>query len=191
MKHEGRCHCGVIRAEFETAESLSPRACQCGFCRLHGARTVSNPDGAAVLHVAGPVIRYRFGTKTTDYLICAGCGVYVAATAEIGGQLYVTLNLNTFADPRLDLAAEPAMMARAPRKGRNGGGRAGRRCVCSNQSVESPASVSLMREAGAPTILAKSSPAMARSRSSCRRFPVERALSNVALIPVPWITNRS
>lgn len=105
--HEGRCHCGAIRVAFQTGKLLAPRACQCGFCLQHGARTVSDPDGTAVLTLGGPVVRYRFGTKTTDYILCARCGVYVAATSEIGGRRYATLNLNAFDDPRPDLAAAP------------------------------------------------------------------------------------
>lgn len=106
-RHLGKCHCGAIRIEFETEKPLTPRACQCGFCRRHGARTVSDPDGAAVLALGGEVIRYRFATRTTAYILCAGCGVYVAAAAEIGGRDYATLNLNAFDDARLDLATEP------------------------------------------------------------------------------------
>lgn len=103
----GQCHCGSIRFRFETKRPLSPRACQCGFCRRHGARTVADPDGAAVLTLDADTIRYRFGTGTTDFLICGRCGVYVGATAELGGELYATLNLNAFDDPRLDLPAAP------------------------------------------------------------------------------------
>lgn len=107
MEHRGQCHCGALRLIFESARPLAPRACQCGFCRRHGARTVSDPEGSALLTLNGPAIRYRFATQTTDYLICARCGVYVAAVSEIGGCLYATLNLNAFDDPRPDLAAEP------------------------------------------------------------------------------------
>lgn len=54
----------------------------------------------------GPeTMRYRFGTGTTEFLICERCGVYVAAVATIGGGLFATLNLNAFDDPRLDLDA--------------------------------------------------------------------------------------
>lgn len=107
MNHAGQCHCGAIRVAFETAAPLAPRACQCRFCRKHGARTVSDPDGAATLTLAGPVLRYRFATKSSDYILCAVCGVYVGALAEIDGQAYATLNLNAFDDPRLDLEATP------------------------------------------------------------------------------------
>jgi hypothetical protein len=107
MGHAGQCHCGALRFAFETAKLLAPRACQCGFCRRHGARTVSDPAGSATLALGAETIRYRFGTGTTDFLICGRCGVYVGAAADLGGRLYVTLNLNAFDDPRLDLDGAP------------------------------------------------------------------------------------
>lgn len=95
----GGCHCGAIRFTFETGKPLSPRACQCRFCRKQGARTVSDPAGAAELELGPATRRYRFGTGTTDFLFCARCGVYVGAVARIGQADYVTLNLNAFDDP--------------------------------------------------------------------------------------------
>ena len=46
----GGCHCGNLKVAFET--SLDPsilqlRACQCSFCRRHGAVTTSDPGGHA------------------------------------------------------------------------------------------------------------------------------------------------
>lgn len=105
MIHAGQCHCGAIRFSFESDAPLAPRACQCGFCRRHGARTVSDPAGAAALILGPQTSRYRFGTGTADFLICGRCGTYVGAAVEIDGAHYVTLNLNAFDDPRLDLAA--------------------------------------------------------------------------------------
>ncbi len=107
MLYQGQCHCGAIRVRFETAKPLAPRACLCGFCRKHGARTVTDPHGSATLALGGAVLRYRFATKSSDYLICARCGVYVGALAEIDGASYATLNLNAFDDPRPDLEAAP------------------------------------------------------------------------------------
>jgi hypothetical protein len=104
QRHAGQCHCGAIRFGFETARPLAPRACQCRFCRRHGARTVTDPAGAALLALGPETLRYRFGTGTSDFLICGRCGVYVGATADLDGQLYATLSLNAFDDPRLDLA---------------------------------------------------------------------------------------
>ena len=74
-------------AEWHRAlRPLAPRACQCGFCRRHGARTVSDPAGAASLSLGEKAMRYRFGTGTTDFLICGRCGVYVAALAQMKQQ---------------------------------------------------------------------------------------------------------
>lgn len=106
-RHAGQCHCGAIRVAFETEHPLAPRACQCGFCRKHGARTVTDPEGSAVLTLGPATLRYRFASKVTDFLICGRCGVYVGALAEIDETDYVTLNLNAFDDPRFDLPAEP------------------------------------------------------------------------------------
>jgi hypothetical protein len=107
MLHRGQCHCGAISLEFRTGAPLDPRACQCGFCRGHNARTVSDPRGSALVSPGAETIRYRFGMGTTDFLICGRCGIYVGAMTEIEGRLYATLNLNAFDDPRLELIAEP------------------------------------------------------------------------------------
>jgi len=107
VRHAGRCHCGALRATFETPKPLAPRACQCRFCRSHGARTVADPDGSATLSLGPETNRYRFGSGATDFLICSRCGVYLGATVEIDGRTYATLNLNAFDEPRLDLLAEP------------------------------------------------------------------------------------
>ena len=104
---DGRCHCGAIAFEFETAEPLAPRACQCGFCRRHNVRMVSDPNGSARLRLGPETRGYRFGTGTTDFLFCGRCGIYVGAMAELDGETLVTLNLNAFDDPRLELEAAP------------------------------------------------------------------------------------
>ena len=67
---------------------------------------VSDPEGSAVLTLGPETRRYRFGTGTTDFLFCGRCGVYVGAIAELDGRTLVTLNLNAFDEPQLDLAAE-------------------------------------------------------------------------------------
>lgn len=103
----GGCHCGALKVELETAGALAPRACQCRFCRRHGARMVSDPEGLAVLTLGPEAQRYRFGTRTTDFIFCGRCGTYVGALAELDGRVFATLNLNTFDDPRPDLEAAP------------------------------------------------------------------------------------
>ena len=99
----GHCHCGAIRVELTTAlpvEDLPLRACQCGFCRRHGALTTSDPQGYLHIEAApGSANRYRFGVGITDFLLCAECGVYVAATMESDGELTAVLNVAGVALP--------------------------------------------------------------------------------------------
>jgi hypothetical protein len=101
--HKGSCHCGAIelRLTLSSAPEETPvRACACSFCRAHGARTVTNPDGQVEVRVQDPVClrRYRFGLETADYLICASCGVYVGALADTESGLRATVNVNALDD---------------------------------------------------------------------------------------------
>jgi hypothetical protein len=108
VNYDGGCHCGALRFSFETDRPLSPRACQCGFCRRHNARAVSDPDGAATLVLGPETIRYRFGLGVTDFLICGRCGVYIGALARIDGADLMTLNLDAFDEPHLGMEAVPS-----------------------------------------------------------------------------------
>lgn len=99
MRYQGRCHCGAIEYGYQTA--LAPRdwairACQCTFCRAHGARSTSDPGGLVEFHVGKPerLRRYRFGHGITDFLVCAECGVYVGATTTVGSALLAIVNVN-------------------------------------------------------------------------------------------------
>jgi hypothetical protein len=49
------------------------------------------------------IIRYRFATKTADFLICAKCGVYVAAQMYQDQRYYAVANLRTL-DSQADFA---------------------------------------------------------------------------------------
>lgn len=95
----GTCHCGALRVEFRT--KLAPaqvqvRACQCSFCRTHGALSISDPGGRLTFHVTDPraLVRYRFGLKLADFLICARCGTYMGVFMEDAGGALGVLNLN-------------------------------------------------------------------------------------------------
>ena len=99
----GGCHCGNLTLVFETRlkrKKLRPRACRCSFCRAHGARTVTDPAGTLRIGVGDPsrCTVYRFGLRTADYLVCAGCGVYVAAVMREPDGIWATINVNALAD---------------------------------------------------------------------------------------------
>ena len=98
MIHRGGCHCGALRYELHTQLALAQlplRACQCAFCRAQGALSTSDPSGTVRFEIDAEPIRYRFGLKTADFLVCGQCGVYVGATIEDGGRAWAILNANT------------------------------------------------------------------------------------------------
>jgi len=109
----GGCHCGNLSFVFEATaplESLGLRTCMCSFCRAHGARNTSDPNGTIRISVrdGARLERYRFGLKTSDFLICRTCGVYIGAHLPHPGGGWFTVNVNAFDDkPSLDVPFEP------------------------------------------------------------------------------------
>ncbi|HEX3407144.1 MAG TPA: aldehyde-activating protein [Caulobacteraceae bacterium] len=99
----GACHCVAVSVRFETAidpAAIDVRADQCGFCRRHGAKTVSDPAGRLALAFREAAVeRYRFGTRSSDFIVCRACGAYVAAIIEGYGVLnVVAADIRAFAD---------------------------------------------------------------------------------------------
>lgn len=106
-RYEGGCHCGNLLFVFDASaplEALGLRADRCSFCRAHGTRNTSDPNGAISISVrdAGALMRYRFGLSTADFLICGRCGVYIGALMEDEGKSWFTANVNAFRPPPPD-----------------------------------------------------------------------------------------
>jgi hypothetical protein len=123
MLLQGACHCGQIEVSFETVLPLNEievRACQCSFCRSHGAKTVADPNGSLTISAPSNAInRYRFGLKITDYLICNRCGAYVAAVMTEGAKELATLNVvGTRIDALSARDAKPAHLDNETTEGR-------------------------------------------------------------------------
>jgi hypothetical protein len=55
------------------------------------------------------LVRYRFGLKTADFLICGRCGVYVASVCEVDGRPYAVINVNALAE-RAAFVSPPVAM---------------------------------------------------------------------------------
>jgi hypothetical protein len=95
--YSGHCHCGKLKASFDTNKmphELGVRTCQCDFCRRVGAINISDPDGEVVIAAnAEDVYRYRFALRTADFLICRQCGVYIAAATGAGANIRSTINV--------------------------------------------------------------------------------------------------
>ena len=69
------------------------------------------------------LVRYRFGLKTADFLLCANCGVYIGALLPDGERGWFTVNVNTFREPpQLDVPLQPIVY-----DGEDIGGRVDRR----------------------------------------------------------------
>lgn len=113
MHYSGQCHCGTVKASFETAktpEALGVRTCQCDFCRRQGAVNISDADGRIAIECRpDDIARYCFGLLTADFLVCRTCGTYIAAVMGAGDRIVSTLNVVglRMAD-FLDIAEAPA-----------------------------------------------------------------------------------
>lgn len=112
MIHAGGCHCGNLRLTLrlsQAPEDTKLRACGCSFCRAHATRTTSDPAGAVDVRAWDwdTVVRYRFGSRTADYLVCAGCGVYIGAVCDTASGKRMVINTNSLHDRAL-FTATPA-----------------------------------------------------------------------------------
>ena len=98
IEYLARCHCGTLTARYQTAIEPScwaMRACQCSFCRSHGALSTSDPAGLLTFQSSDPtrIQRYRFGGRTADFLICCECGVYVGVQIATDKGRFGVLNV--------------------------------------------------------------------------------------------------
>jgi hypothetical protein len=113
IEYLARCHCGVLTARYRTAvapEDWSVRACQCSFCRSHGALATSDPKGSLEFrsHDLALVQRYRFGGRTADFLVCRECGIYVGVQMTSDKGRFGVLNVLTLR-PLLPLSVPKPM----------------------------------------------------------------------------------
>jgi hypothetical protein len=94
---QGSCHCGRLRIEFSTDQDpadFAPRACDCSFCRKHGAAYVSDPAGRLSVSAREGVLRkYLQGSNTAEFLLCGQCGVLVAVTFGHDDRVYGAVNV--------------------------------------------------------------------------------------------------
>jgi hypothetical protein len=94
----GGCYCGNILVQLELANEAghyNPRACDCGFCRKHGAAYLSDPQGSVRLRIHDPShsTLFRQGSELAEMLLCTRCGVLVGALYRDEQSLYATLNV--------------------------------------------------------------------------------------------------
>lgn len=98
MLIQGQCHCGNLAFDLSTEASeseIEPRACDCTFCRIHGAKNWSDPNGRVTIRVRDQrfLQKYLFSLKTAEFFICRACGAYVGAVLSNGDGMWSTVNL--------------------------------------------------------------------------------------------------
>ncbi len=108
--YPGSCHCGEIGFHYHTAQPPDEwgiRACQCSFCRAHGALSTSDPDGRIefLRSGSGALNRYRFGLRITDFLLCRACGVFIGAVMETPNGVFGIINVNALRPQPTTMAA--------------------------------------------------------------------------------------
>lgn len=109
----GGCHCGALEVEFHTdlaTPDIPVRACQCSFCRVHGASSAADIKGTVTFRVreADALVRYRFGLKLADFLLCRRCGGYAGAfMPDEGERGLAVVNINVFAERDRFRAPQP------------------------------------------------------------------------------------
>ena len=93
----GGCYCGNIVLELQLTREpaqYAPRACDCGFCRKHGAAYISDSKGSLRIRIQDPDLSgvYRQGNELAEMLLCTRCGVLVGALYRGEGHVYGTVN---------------------------------------------------------------------------------------------------
>jgi len=109
----GQCHCGNIAFQLQwpqAHEEIAVRACGCDFCVKHGGVYTSHPQAVLSARIGDPaaVNKYRFGTETADFHVCARCGAVPFVTSTIDDNLYAVVNVNTFENIQRDQLRQSA-----------------------------------------------------------------------------------
>ncbi|HGC6390567.1 TPA: GFA family protein, partial [Cronobacter dublinensis] len=77
-KMNGQCHCGAVKFTVALTDGLNTaRRCNCSYCQMRGAITVSAPlNGITVLEGKDKLTEYRFNTRQAAHYFCQVCGIY-------------------------------------------------------------------------------------------------------------------
>ena len=101
MRIEGKCHCGNISFALRwpgDGVAIPVRVCGCTFCIKHGGAWTSHRDAELMAEIRDDTLvsKYRFGTSTADFYVCARCGAVPFVISAIDARLYAVVNVNTF-----------------------------------------------------------------------------------------------
>src|SRR5882724_8916986 len=93
----GGCYCGNVLLDLQLSNepgSYQPRACDCAFCRKHGAAYISDAQGSLRIRIKDQrrSSTYRQGSELAELLLCTQCGVLVGALYRTEARIYATVN---------------------------------------------------------------------------------------------------
>lgn len=113
MRLHGACHCGAIRFALDWTPApaeIPARACSCSFCSARGAVWTATPAARLTVTLADPALRsrYRFGTETATFHVCARCGGVPVVTGDDAGRTVAVVNVTCFTD------VDPALLRPVP-----------------------------------------------------------------------------
>jgi hypothetical protein len=113
----GGCHCGNAQVRLELTRepaSYRPRACDCDFCRKHGAAYLSDPRGTLAIRVrdASNMRAYRQGSSLAECLVCKNCGVMVGVIYRSDDRVIGAVNVKAI-EGGTDFAAEQPVSPKA------------------------------------------------------------------------------
>jgi len=107
----GGCHCGRIAFEMtlsKPALQVTPRACDCSFCRKHGAAWLSDAAGSLRVRLRGEPLVYRQGSAQAEFIACAHCAVLVMVRYEHDKRVHAAMNVRALEDAGSFAAEQPA-----------------------------------------------------------------------------------
>jgi hypothetical protein len=76
--HRATCHCGAVELLLDLPDGVvSPRRCDCSYCRRRGTIVASVPlSGLHIVKGAEHLSVYEFNTHTARHYFCAICGIH-------------------------------------------------------------------------------------------------------------------
>lgn len=96
----GGCHCGAVRFEVQTPNSIEVEDCNCSMCARTGYLHLIVPAHRfRLLSGMEHIVTYTFNTGAAKHLFCAVCGIksfYVPRSNPDG----FSINLRCLDDPR-------------------------------------------------------------------------------------------
>jgi hypothetical protein len=106
----GGCHCGNISVQLRlagTPDNFRPRACDCDYCRKHGASYISDPHGTLLIRIrsAHNTVAYRQGSAAAEFLVCGTCGVLAAVLYNDNHSIHAAVNVRAL-DPAIRLGPQ-------------------------------------------------------------------------------------